>query len=121
VKYVGKNYGQDSSNELQNKITVILVEPVHTGDLLTRHGVRKVMIRNGQLNTQRALKAQEKIIRATVDKGKDMDAPMNLEILQYEIVQGQFAINIEVPMELMTLRKPSSVMSDKPIENVMPI
>jgi hypothetical protein len=29
-----------------------------------------------------------------------MDAPMKLAILQNEIVQGEFATNIEVPMEL---------------------
>jgi hypothetical protein len=40
VQYVSTNYGQDISNELQNKITVILVEPVHTDDVLKRNGVR---------------------------------------------------------------------------------
>jgi hypothetical protein len=34
AQYVGTNYGQDISNELQNKITVILVKPVHTDDVL---------------------------------------------------------------------------------------
>jgi hypothetical protein len=34
ARYVGTNYGQDISNELQNKITVILVQPVHTDDVL---------------------------------------------------------------------------------------
>jgi hypothetical protein len=70
VQYAGTNYGQDIINELQNKITVILVKPVHTDDVLTRHGVREFMIRNGQLNIQRARKAREKIIRAAVDKGE---------------------------------------------------
>jgi hypothetical protein len=44
VQYGGTKYGQDISNELQNKITVILVEPVNTDDVLTRHGVIEVMI-----------------------------------------------------------------------------
>jgi hypothetical protein len=35
VQYVGTNYGQDISNELQNKVTVTLVEPVHTKEVLT--------------------------------------------------------------------------------------
>ena len=30
VQYVGTNYGQDISNELQNKRTVVLNKPVHT-------------------------------------------------------------------------------------------
>jgi hypothetical protein len=37
AQYVGTNYGQDISNELQNKITVILVEPVHTDDVILKH------------------------------------------------------------------------------------
>jgi hypothetical protein len=53
VQYVGTNYGQDINNELQNKITIVLIEPVHTSDVIARHSVREVMIRNGQLNIQR--------------------------------------------------------------------
>jgi hypothetical protein len=45
LQYVGTNYGQDINNELKNKITVVLVEPVHMDDVLMRHGVREVMIR----------------------------------------------------------------------------
>ena len=37
VQCVGSNYGQDVSNELQNKTTVKLDEPVHTTTVLTRH------------------------------------------------------------------------------------
>jgi hypothetical protein len=40
AQYVGTNYGQDISNELQNKITVILIEPVHTDDVLLKHSLR---------------------------------------------------------------------------------
>jgi hypothetical protein len=39
AQYVGTNYGQDISNELQNKITVILVEPVHTDDVILKHSL----------------------------------------------------------------------------------
>jgi hypothetical protein len=35
---------------LQNKITVILVEPVHTDDVILKHSLRETMIRNGQMN-----------------------------------------------------------------------
>ena len=37
VQYVGTNYGQDKSNELQNKLTVNLVEPVHTPEVIARN------------------------------------------------------------------------------------
>jgi hypothetical protein len=100
VQYVGTNYGQDINNELQNKVWVILTEPVHTDDVLARHSVREVMIRNGRLNSQQARQAQETILEAAVQAGTDMDAPMKLAILQNDIAQGEFAASIEVPVVL---------------------
>jgi hypothetical protein len=100
VQYVGTNYGQDINNELQNKAWVVLTEPVHTDDVLARHSVREVTIRNGQLNIQQARQAQENILKAAVQAGTDMDAPMRLTILQNEISQGEFAASIEVPVVL---------------------
>jgi ribosomal protein L15 len=37
VQYFGTNYGQDISNELQNKVTVALIEPVHSDEVLENH------------------------------------------------------------------------------------
>jgi hypothetical protein len=100
VQYVGTNYEQDISNELQNKVVVILVKPVHMDDVLMRHGVLEVMIQNFQLNIQWTRQAQETILRASVLAGIDLDAPMRLAILHNKISQGKFAANIEVPVEL---------------------
>jgi hypothetical protein len=44
LQYVGTNYGQDINNKLQNKVWVVLTEPVYTNDVLARHSVREVMI-----------------------------------------------------------------------------
>jgi hypothetical protein len=96
VQHVGTNYGQDINNELQNKVWVILTEPVHINDVLTRHSVREVMIRNGQLNIQQARQPQETILKAAVQAGTDINAPMKLAIPQNEIAQGEFAASIEV-------------------------
>jgi hypothetical protein len=85
---------------LQNKITVGLIEPVHTNDVLMIHSVREVMIRTGQLNIQWARQAKETILKAAVLAGIDLEAPMKLAILQKKIAQGEFAANIEVPVEL---------------------
>jgi hypothetical protein len=100
AQYVGTNYGQDISNKLQNKITVILVEPVHTDDVLLKHILRETMIRNGQMNIQRARKSQETILEAAVQAGLDMEAPMKLDLLQNESAQGEFSANVEVPILL---------------------
>jgi protein-disulfide isomerase-like protein with CxxC motif len=57
VQYVGATYGQDISNELHNKTTAILAEPVHTTAVLTMHAAREQMIRTGQANLQQARRA----------------------------------------------------------------
>jgi hypothetical protein len=105
VQYVGTTYGQDINNKLQNKVWVVLTEPVHTDDVLARHSVREVMIRNGQLNIQQARQAQETIIKAAVQAGTYTDAPVKLAILQNEIFQGEFSASIEVPVVLTDYEK----------------
>jgi hypothetical protein len=90
---------------LQNKVWVVLTEPVHTIDVLARHSVREVVILNGQLNIQQARQAQETILKASVQEGTEMDAPMKLAILQNNIAQGEFAASIEVPVELTDSEK----------------
>jgi hypothetical protein len=88
VQYGGTNYGQHINNELQKKISVVLIEPVHTNGVLMRHSVREFIIRTGQLNIQRARQAQETILKASVLAGIDLDAPIKLSILQNNISQG---------------------------------
>jgi hypothetical protein len=85
AQYVGTNYGQDISNELQSKITVILIEPVHTDDVLLKHSMRETMIRNGQMNIQMARKAQETILEAAVQARLDMEALMKLTLIIFFI------------------------------------
>jgi hypothetical protein len=99
VQYVGTNYGQDINNKLQNNITDFLIEPVHTNDVLTRHSVSEVMIRTGQLNIHLVLQAEDTIIKASVLAVIDIYAKMKLAIIQNMISQGEFAANIEVPVE----------------------
>jgi hypothetical protein len=105
AQYVGTNYGQYISNKFQNKTAVILVEPVHTDDVLLKHGLRETMIRTRQMNIQRARKAQETILDAEVLAGIDMEAPMKLALLQNDISQGGFSANIEFPIVLNDSQK----------------
>jgi hypothetical protein len=90
---------------LQNKITVILVEPVHTDGVLLKHSLRETMINNGQMNIHRARKAQETIPEAAVQAGLDIEAQMKLALLQNDIAQGEFSANVEVPIVLNDSQK----------------
>jgi hypothetical protein len=105
VQYVGTNYGQDISNELQNKATVILTEPMHTPAVMARHAIREQMIRTGQANLQQARLAQQFILEASVNAGVDPEAPMKLAILNNAIAQGDFEQNVEVPIEMSDSEK----------------
>jgi hypothetical protein len=85
VQFVGTNYGQDISNELQSKIPVILSEPVHTLEVLTRHAIK--MVRTREENLQRAHLSKRVILEAAATLGADPDAPMQLAILNIEIAE----------------------------------
>ena len=101
VQYVGMNYGQDISNELQNKLTVNLVEPVHAPEVIERHIVREMMIRTGQDNIQTSRETQNIILEVAVTAGIDDAAPMKLVILENAIAQGEYKANFYIPI-LMT-------------------
>jgi hypothetical protein len=105
VQYVGTNYGQDISNELQNKQTVTLAEPMHTPAVMTRHAIRERMIRAGQANLQQARLDQQTVLQAAVAAAVDPEAPMKLAILNNAIAEGNFEQNVEVPIEMTDSEK----------------
>jgi hypothetical protein len=82
--------------------------------------MREVMIQNGQLNIQQARQAQKTILKAAVQEGTDMDAPMKLAILKNRIAQGKFAASIAVPVVLTDSERTSSAMIGAPSENAIP-
>jgi hypothetical protein len=97
---VGTNYGQDISNELQDKIPVILSEPVYTPEVLARHAICEQMVRTGEENLQRARLSKRVILEAAAALGADPDAPMQFAILDNEIGEGNYKQNNEVPIEM---------------------
>ena len=105
IQYVGTTYGQDIRNELHNKTTVTLTEPVHSAAVMTRHTTREQMIRAGQTNLQQAQRAQQFILEAAVAAGVDPEAPMKLAILNNAITQGDFEQTEEVPVEMTDSEK----------------
>ena len=104
IQYMGTNYGQDISNKLQNKMVVVLVEPIHNATVLMRHTAHEIMIRNSQANLQTAQRAQRAILVAAVTAG-EADAPMKLAILENEIAQGDFEAGEDVPIVLTDSEK----------------
>ena len=122
VQMVGTTYGHDICNELQNKATVTVVEPVHTDAVLARHTAREQIVRNGQTNIQNARRAQLVVLQAAVQVVPlvDPDSPMKLAILENEIAQGEFDSQSAVPIELTDSEKTQIQMHGVPTENEMP-
>jgi hypothetical protein len=105
VQYVGTNYGQDISNELQNKATVTLPEPKHSNAIIIQRATRELMIRTGQAILQTAREAQKTILEAAVIAGNDVEAPMKLAMLNNVIAEADFEQNQEVPIEMSDSEK----------------
>ncbi len=74
TEYVGSTHGQDISNELQNKTTVLIAEPVHAPVILSRNQARETVIRAGQDIIQAARRASQASLEAEITLGTDVRA-----------------------------------------------
>ena len=96
MQYVGKNYGQYISKELQNKTIVKLVEPVHAPEVISRHVIRERMIRIGQFNIKNTRETQRTILESAVTPGIDDTSPMKLAMMENKIAQGNYKANLDI-------------------------
>ena len=96
MQYIGKNYGQYISKELQNKTIVKLVEPVHAPEVILRHAIRERMIRIGQFNIKNTRATQRTILESAVTPGIDDTSPMKLAMMENKIAQGNYKANLEI-------------------------
>jgi hypothetical protein len=94
TEYVGTSYGQDISNELQNKSIVTLPEPTHSTVILQRNAAREAVLRAGQINIQAVRRVGETMLQAAVVAALDPRAPMELATLQNEIANSEMTQNI---------------------------
>ena len=93
----GTTYGQEISNELQNRVTFILPEPVYAPAVMTRHAKRVKIIRTGQDALKKAREAKRSKLEAEVNAGTNPDAEIDLAILNNEIAQGDFEMSEDIP------------------------
>ena len=106
VQYVGTIYGHDISNELQNKIAVVLPEPEYELAILMRHGARETLVRDGQANLRAARDLQHASIQKMMDAGNTpADTPFKLAVVENEIAQGDFDAMSPVSMVLTDAEK----------------
>ena len=105
TQYVGTTYGQDISNELQNKTTVVLPEPEYEQATIDRHTARTAVVRSGEARILAAREQQQTILEAAVAAATDDEAPMKLALLQNEMEQAALDAMEDVPMVLTDAEK----------------
>ncbi len=105
LKYVGATYGQDISNELHSRSIAVIPESVLSSVQLIRHKQREVLIRNVANNILIVCQAQEDIVEAAVTTGPDIDAAIQLAILQDQIAKINFQVTVFVQVRLTDSEK----------------
>ena len=100
VQHIGTVYGQDISNELQNRKKIVLEPPEYTQDIKDKHIERVARI--AAQHTRLALARNNKRIalEALVEEGEDADADMDLAILMNEIEEADYMMTAPVPYKL---------------------
>ena len=106
VQHFSTKYGQDISNELNDKIKVKFVTPVPLTKVLVRHATREVLVSTGELNIQAARRAQAIMLReASTDDPSDAELPTKIAILDNEIAKGDYDIANKIPIYMSESEK----------------
>ena len=106
IQYVGTSYGHDISNELQNKVAILLPETEYELTILMRHGARETMVRNGQANLRAARELQRASLQTMMDAGNyPAGTPFKLVVVENKIAQGDFDVMSPVSMVLTEAKK----------------
>jgi hypothetical protein len=107
TQYVGTTYGQDISNELSNKLTVIPAEPVYPSSATVRHTkrVNNVTATQDKMKTLRLRKlaiAEQAVkdAEAAADPTEIIEAEETVMNLESEIAELEFQKDQGVPFEL---------------------
>ena len=85
-KHTVNIYGQDISNELPNRIVVVIVKPQHTADVLRKHEAKVSLRDNNFQRIQDARIAKEAVLINTAQTNTDLAIP--LAELQNDIVDA---------------------------------
>ena len=94
---MGISYGHEISNELQNKIEVVLPDPEYKLAILMRHGARETMVRDGQANLRAAHELQRASLQTMMDAGNaPADTPFKMAVVENKIEQRRFRCDVTI-------------------------
>ena len=93
VQHVCTKYAQDISNDLNRKLQVNLVMPVHSTKVLVRHATRKALVSPCQ--------EKKSTIRAAATADPlDTELPTKIEILDNKIFKWYYYLTNKIPIEM---------------------
>ena len=99
VQNVDTKYGQGISNDMNNKIKVNIIIPVHSTEVLVRRATREVLVRTIQYNIQVDFQEQACILRAvaTADPS-DAELRTKIAIMDNGISKGDYDTANVIPI-----------------------
>ena len=105
VHHVGTTHGQDISNELLNRRTVTIPEPVHTQEVLDKHAenVNRNMTQHTRIKEARLV--HKTALEALVTAGTDTTAPLQLALLNNEMDDAECKLSTGLPIKLNDMEK----------------
>ena len=99
VQNVGTNYGQVISNELNRKLKVNLIKPLHSTEVLVSHATHEALVRMCQSRIQSACRAQASMLRASATYyPSNAELPMKIAILDNDISKGAYDLSKKIPI-----------------------
>jgi len=104
VHHVGTIYGQDISNELQNRTTVVIDKPEHDQAILDQHALRVTQIKANESRLLNARLKTESALEVSV-KNDEPGAIIKLAELQNAMADAEFKAKQEIPIQLTEEQK----------------
>jgi hypothetical protein len=89
AQYIGLKYGEDISNEVMNKTTVVVTPPTYSAAILLRHQEWETYVRKKQTNVKAALEAKLKQLEAETVKDIVEIADVENKIEDITYLQGK--------------------------------
>jgi hypothetical protein len=90
-QYAGIKYGVDITNELKNRVQVVIDQPKYTQAIMTRHIGYETLVRQKQLNLLAAMKTQLANLNIQVAGGAtDTEILLNIAKLENEIADLEY-------------------------------
>ena len=101
VQHVGTKYVQEIINDLNRKLKVNLITPVHLTEVLVMHATQEALILTEKSNIQAARWANTRILRAAeTSEPSDAELPTKIKIMDNEVTKGDYDLANKIHIDM---------------------